>query len=528
MNEHKILQYQKYRIRATIEKGKTGDKLIIEIILKIPLFDLENTFFVGIIFETSLMELKAMKKKWFAGLLAIWIVANNIVGIAVAEDSPPYTYEGDVDSNGVYQGEGKLYYQGQLFYEGDFVDGNFNGEGTLYYVKKTDTDDSSQETGLTNRVKYQGQFKNGLYHGKGTLYYNFSLPVDKKSDYAGQKYEGKFRYGKYYGYGIEYTMKGEIKNKGYFIDGTLYDYEGPTDENGKMHGVGKLLNNEGQVVFEGNFIHGEIHGKGTMYLNDKRTIKYVGNFVHDRMEGEGSLYKNDILYYKGDFEDGMKQGKGTIYFPDLNIAYQGEFINDRTKEQPFQIKSEIHLDSKLNGTYSVYVVLLDKYTTESTLKHFKDMRETAEKNFDSIKDVSKESSYQAFIATKDMGNILESNFQDKFLGFQTTVVKTKMMFVNQFEIFSRLSFSFDPNLMNINHELYLPENSRDIKVNQVAQQMNSDTHYVWMDIQNEDYLTAQFQLYNPYTIIITIIFIMVLIGGIIYFHKKDHKEKLET
>lgn len=473
-------------------------------------------------FETSLLELKVIMRKWFITLIAIIMISLNTVSVA-AEEPSSYTYKGDTNEEGLYQGQGALYYNDQLLYKGEFANGNFNGEGTLYRVEKGSFKGSNSK----DTIKYQGQFKNGLYHGTGTLYFDFSIPEGEASNFRGQQYEGKFHLGQYHGYGTEYNMSGDIKNQGYFIYGKPYKYEGPTDENGKMHGQGKLLDSEGQVMFEGEFVHGEIHGSGTMYLNEERTQKYVGNFVHDQMEGKGTVYIGDDLYYEGQFADGFKQGEGTLYFPDKTISYQGEFINNRTKEQPFQIKSEVHIDSNLNGTYSVYVVLLDKYNTESTLNHFNNMKETVKDTFDDIKDVSKKSDYQGFIATKDMGNILDSDFQDDFLGFQTTAIKTKMMFINQYEIFSRQTFTFDPNLMNVSHEIFLPENSRGIKVNGQAQQMDSEYHYVWMDIQGDEYIASQFQLYNPFTIGATVVFVIVLVGGMIYFRKKDKKKKAQ-
>lgn len=458
-------------------------------------------------------------KKWFVSLMMVLLSTINPISVVLAEDISSYSYEGDVNDDGLYHGQGKLYYEGQLFYEGDFAYGNFNGKGTLYQVKS----DSSVVSDL-GKIKYQGHFKNGLYHGDGTLYFNYSFPEEVNSDYHGQQFEGKFNYGNYYGYGTEYNMNGDIKNQGYFINGTFYVYEGPTDENGKMNGNGKLLNDDGQVMFDGVFVHGQIHGSGTMYIDENRTQKYVGEFVYDHMEGKGSIYIDEHLYYQGDFAEGLKQGEGTLFFPDKSISYKGEFLFNRSKEQPFQIKSEVQVDSNLKGTYSVYVVLLDKYKTEATLKHFNDMKNIVTDTFDTIKEINEESEYQGFIATKNMGNIIDSDFKDEFLGFQATAVKTKMMFINQYEIFSRQVFELDPNLMNVNHEILLPKKAKGIQVNGQAKQMDSEEHYVWMNIQGNEYMVSQFQLYNPFTIATTILFAIVLIGGMTYFRKKDKKK----
>ena len=51
------------------------------------------------------------------------------------------------------QGKGTLYYKdGKIEYEGDFLEGNYDGEGKYIYE---------------NGDYYVGEFKNGLCHGKG-------------------------------------------------------------------------------------------------------------------------------------------------------------------------------------------------------------------------------------------------------------------------------------------------------------------------------------------------------------------------
>ena len=58
-------------------------------------------------------------------------------------------YDGDF-LNGVYQGKGTLWdSKGNLLYEGGFVEGKYSGTGTLYDV-------------ATGKVRQTGQFKNGI------------------------------------------------------------------------------------------------------------------------------------------------------------------------------------------------------------------------------------------------------------------------------------------------------------------------------------------------------------------------------
>lgn len=54
-------------------------------------------------------------------------------------------------------GKGICYISGFKSYEGEYINSNFNGKGTLYF-------DKSQQ------VQYKGEFKDNKYNGKGTLY----------------------------------------------------------------------------------------------------------------------------------------------------------------------------------------------------------------------------------------------------------------------------------------------------------------------------------------------------------------------
>lgn len=59
---------------------------------------------------------------------------------------------------GELEGNVIIYYDGALVYEGEFSNGDINGEGKQYFVEPKGV------------LKYEGEFSNGLYHGKGKLY----------------------------------------------------------------------------------------------------------------------------------------------------------------------------------------------------------------------------------------------------------------------------------------------------------------------------------------------------------------------
>ena len=183
-------------------------------------------------------------------------------------------YEGEV-RNGLYHGQGTLYFDGKIVYEGQFVDGNFHGVGTLYQ---------------TDGTKYVGEFKDDKIHGWATGYF-----------VNGNKYEGQFVDGNFHGQGTYYFANGE-------------KYVGQW-ENNEYNGQGTLHTEDGNK-YVGEFKDGVEDGEGTLYYADGD--KYVGEFKDGVEDGEGTLYFADGGKYEGKFENGKMHGKGIIYYSDGN------------------------------------------------------------------------------------------------------------------------------------------------------------------------------------------------------------------
>ena len=70
--------------------------------------------------------------------------------------------------NGKKNGWGKLYFQDEAYYEGQFKNDEINGRGILYYYE--------------NKPAYDGMWLDGKFHGQGILYnrdpYQLSMPFD--------------------------------------------------------------------------------------------------------------------------------------------------------------------------------------------------------------------------------------------------------------------------------------------------------------------------------------------------------------
>ncbi len=99
------------------------------------------------------------------------------------------------------------------------------------------------------------------------------------------------------------------------------------------HGDGRLYNRAGGLLYEGQFEYGMRHGKGTSYgpTDRPKTVpEFVGTFHEDSFHGEGTLYDlsdgtGKYKLYEGTWENGDLV-KGCQYKKGV-LIYEGEFRN---------------------------------------------------------------------------------------------------------------------------------------------------------------------------------------------------------
>ena len=106
----------------------------------------------------------------------------------------------------------------KIKYCGDFVNGNFEGNGIFYYKNEEKTyyeggfkDNKRHGIGkyyIKNRLKYEGEFKDDEYDGQGIIYYQ-----------DGSYYKGGFAKGKKNGEGAIYNRNNTILEEGEFENG---------------------------------------------------------------------------------------------------------------------------------------------------------------------------------------------------------------------------------------------------------------------------------------------------------------------
>ena len=182
-------------------------------------------------------------------------------------------------------GKGKINLKDGRTYEGTFVDGKLEGEGT-YINNKGDI--------------YIGGFIGGKLNGKGKI-------IQKRENI--NKSNGG-------------NEQENINNKDNNDDNNLV-YEGEIkDFKREGHGVEKCP----EYVYEGNFHDDMKNGQGSIkYLKLGR--KYEGDFKNNEITGYGYLIYENKQTYKGDLVDGKKEGKGKYIWPD-GSEYEGEYKND--------------------------------------------------------------------------------------------------------------------------------------------------------------------------------------------------------
>lgn len=152
-------------------------------------------------------------------------------------------------------------------YEGEMIDGRFDGPGILKLSVEGGTDE------LT------GLFKKGFLENGG-LY----------KDAAGNVYEGEIKDGQPHGSG--YQKIGEEEYIGEF-------------EQGIRQGLGLALTSE--VAYIGEFVKDQATGSGV--LEDELGGRYHGQFKDGKPHGFGTYVTKEGAAYQGSFVDGKATGQ---------------------------------------------------------------------------------------------------------------------------------------------------------------------------------------------------------------------------
>lgn len=200
-------------------------------------------------------------------------------------------YKGELSLDGKFNGYGELYYKNGKKYEGKFEDGKLNGYGRLI--------------NLFGIICFEGYFKdNQFLDGKGKI-----IKIEDNGDKI--IYEGDIKNMKKEGKGIE-------KNKEYTYLGSFSD--------DLRHGKGKIIYNEGEEYYEGEFTKGKMTGHGFYKWSNNDT--YEGQFLDGNLHGKGVFKWHDGNEYEGDYINNIKEGQGEYRWKN-GKKYKGPYKNGK-------------------------------------------------------------------------------------------------------------------------------------------------------------------------------------------------------
>lgn len=167
--------------------------------------------------------------------------------------------------------------------------------------------------------------------------------------------------------------------------------------NNKLNGLVKRYDEEGTLLSEENFIHGQLQGQAIYYTRLKNSlIKTTAFYKNGLLEGERSnysaqgtlflseMYKNGkpngkrtVMYANGNIEsesyfaDGRLHGQRKIYFPDGALWYLESYKNGRLDGERTSYftnsnkrSEEFYSDGILEGLRKIYAENGELLTTE--------------------------------------------------------------------------------------------------------------------------------------------------------------------
>ena len=124
---------------------------------------------------------------------------------------------------------------------------------------------------------------------------------------------------------VKNTNKVENEEKRRFCKVRLSDktfYMGET-QLAKFEGKGKIEKN-GIVIYSGNFKNGKKHGK-LSHFNEQGSVIYTGEWFEDKKSGMGELFEGETPIYSGEWKNDQKNGLGKMYFSNHPSKYSSYF-----------------------------------------------------------------------------------------------------------------------------------------------------------------------------------------------------------
>lgn len=224
-------------------------------------------------------------------------------------DGTHSTYEGNfVDRK--KQGHGKLTYSDGTVYDGYWENDAMSGVGKL---TQPHTKSRLAKNKMVYSSIYQGEWVNNRKSGTGTIMYHDGSVYTGEWDNDAINGKGKMQYSDgdvYEGDFVNEQKHGHGKHT-FHTHPVFREYEGEFDD-GEMHGNGKMVMQNGDV-YEGEFQDDDMHGRGRLrFAFDENGLpdgsRYEGDFDNGRMHGHGTMYDNNgHIVFDGEFKNNEPQ-----------------------------------------------------------------------------------------------------------------------------------------------------------------------------------------------------------------------------
>ena len=202
------------------------------------------------------------------------------------------------------------YESGSIHYRGKWLSGVPNGKGTMYNEDGSVELDGYWENGefvinQYHRYNYKENIMEVIYEDGNILYrggWSHGVP------------EGN---GKYYMNNGKVLWKGEWHNGLFKVKDNIY-YEYVTGF--------YLYKKNGHIIYRGQMnLQDEFEGKGIEF-DENGNIMYDGDWKHDEYDGIGKEYVNGVLVYEGEWKQDFPYGRG-IYYENGKEKYKGKWVN---------------------------------------------------------------------------------------------------------------------------------------------------------------------------------------------------------
>ena len=312
--------------------------------------DIKSSYFMEKVFSYINIKKKlkivkyneAIKNKIHLNLSYYKIFSSSYIIYNTKKSGKEYNFRNDLVYEGEYlngerSGKGKEYCNGWNYFEGEYLNGQRNGKGKEYdlglkfegeYLNGKRIKGKEYDLGL----KFEGEYLNEERNGKGREYDDKGKLIFEGEYFKGKKWNGKRLVYK------DDKLISEVE----ILNGNKWEYKVDKEDNNKIKG--KEYNEENKLIYEGEYLNRERHGKGkeyysngklkfeVEYLNGKRW-NIIGDDINNNklINGKGFLkecdkYENDVLF-EGEYLNGLRNGKGKEYNEYGILIFEGEYLN---------------------------------------------------------------------------------------------------------------------------------------------------------------------------------------------------------